>query len=538
MDVSHLHKSIDIDSLCKWLNIVSKETKSALIQKLSQWQTDELKLHNLSYEFATVQNALDNNTSVTNTIIKTLDTVHEYESELQTLLKENSELEKESVSELLFLNKYLSPLNFIPFLLTVWSLIRVYILPGLALLTPILMLVLPYILLRFVFKISMNMDTYFGMILCLLTGDTQSMLNISTLSFKTIINSFIKMLMESPGQALTKITGIGITVGQSLFQPYLTYRHLSAINTLINDKSNILSKFKHDYDKLYSLMKSVDLEMRKNPLPNLTTEREHVAYAILDPTPYKLALKNIGQIDALIRLAIKKECRAVHWQNNSVHFEIKNTFDINVAEENRKTFSVDLSKSSHHALLTGPNRGGKSTALRALCVSALLAHTYGCTIGSATLSPFELMYANLKSEDIPGSKSHFEREVDFSAQTLNTQKPTLVFIDELFHTTNPPDALEACKLYCNNLWNKSNVISVISTHLFELVENSPNTVQRLCCPAELAPNGSVTYHYGLNEGVCKVSSVFEIMSKYGYTVQLSAVENDLKKSDDGQNERT
>jgi hypothetical protein len=538
MDVSHLHKSIDIDSLCKWLNIVSEETKSAFVLKLSQWQSNENKLNNLSYQFATVQNALENNSSTTNTIIKTLDAIHEYETELQTLLKENSELEKESVSELLFLNKHLSPLNFIPFLLTVWSLVRVYILPGLALLTPILMLVLPYILLRFVFKISMNMDTYFGMIMCLLTGDTQSMLNISTLSFKTIIDSFVKMLIESPGQAITKITGIGITVGQSLFQPYLTYRHLSAINTLITNKSNILSKFKQDYDILFSHMKSINLEMRKNPLPDLTTEREHVAYAILDPTPYKLALKNIGQIDALIQLAIKKECRPVQWQNSSVQFILKNTFDINVDKENRKTFSIDLSNSSHHALLTGPNRGGKSTALRALCVSALLAHTYGCTIGSAKLSPFELMYANMKSEDIPGSKSHFEREVDFSAQTLSSQKPTLVFIDELFHTTNPPDALEACKLYCNNLWNKPNIISVISTHLFELVDNSPNTVQRLCCPAELAPNGSVTYHYGLQDGICKISSVFEIMSKYGYTIQLSAVENDLKKSEDGQNERT
>ena len=145
------------------------------------------------------------------------------------------------------------------------------------------------------------------------------------------------------------------------------------------------------------------------------------------------------------------------------------------------------------------------------------------------------MYANLKADDIPGSKSHFEREVDFTAQTLATKERTFVFVDELFHTTNPPDALQACRLYCNELWSRKNIVSIISTHIFELVEQSPElTVQRICCPAKQNDNGTVDYYYGLESGICKISSVFEILEKYGYKLIKSAVDMNLKKSEDGQ----
>ena len=133
------------------------------------------------------------------------------------------------------------------------------------------------------------------------------------------------------------------------------------------------------------------------------------------------------------------------------------------------------------------------------------------------MTPFSYMFAGLKADDIPGEKSHFEREVEFTAHTLRMDGPTLVFIDELFHTTNPPDALESCRIYCQQLWNKNNAVSVISTHLFDLVRTADTaTVQQLCCPAEYnQETGNVHYKYGLEEGICTVSSVHEILQKYG-----------------------
>jgi DNA mismatch repair ATPase MutS len=127
------------------------------------------------------------------------------------------------------------------------------------------------------------------------------------------------------------------------------------------------------------------------------------------------------------------------------------------------------------------------------------------------------MFVCLKPDDLPGSKSRFEREIEFTAATLRTTQPIMVLIDELYHSTNPSDAERSCDIYCNQLWKKPNVISVISTHLFGFVEKADKNIQRLCCPAT-NDNGAITFHYGLRKGICTISSVDLLLEKNGLCV--------------------
>jgi DNA mismatch repair ATPase MutS len=129
------------------------------------------------------------------------------------------------------------------------------------------------------------------------------------------------------------------------------------------------------------------------------------------------------------------------------------------------------------------------------------------------------MFVCLKPDDLPGSKSRFEREIEFTASTLTRQGPILVFIDELYHSTNPPYALRSCEIYCKELWKKTKTISVISTHIFEWVEKAPHTIQRLCCPATIDEKGDIEFQYQLEEGICKVSSVDTLLKKNGLIVR-------------------
>jgi DNA mismatch repair ATPase MutS len=205
-------------------------------------------------------------------------------------------------------------------------------------------------------------------------------------------------------------------------------------------------------------------------------------------------------------------------------FCFKEICDIGIASAKQRPFSVrigsrDSSKhNSKHALLTGPNRGGKSTALRAVLRNLILAHCFGVGIGSyIELTPFDWIQSCLRLEDLPGRASLFEREVAFAAASLSRPigKRGAVFVDELFHSTNPPDAAAASAHYLQQLWNQPQIASIISTHVFELVEAAPAGIQRLCCPAELRADGSVDYKYGIARGICKVSSVGEIMQEQG-----------------------
>jgi hypothetical protein len=529
MDVTHLHSTIDIDALADWLGLTNEYTKEALKSRLKIWRFEIKDLQSLSYQFASVKNALEANPEIKEKITNLFNKLDKQEPAIQEALQKNSDMENESAAELIFLNSILSPLNFIPFLLTIWSYIRVYIFPGMSLIMPIMMLILPYIIIRFVFHLPIPTDRYISMIVGLLAGDTGALLNPeSSPTFGELVSTFVDGVKQSPIQALMKVGGIGTTVVQSVVQPYLSYRHLSAINSLLYTKSSSLKLLENMYYSVSSALKELEMEMPRCPIPRLSTERQHLAHALLDSVPYKLALRYLGNVKVLLDLSINKDINPVYWKGKTTEpiLHIQDTFDIRVSSIQRVPISINLSKKRHHALLTGPNRGGKSTALRAVALSALLAHTFGCSIGRYTeMTPYKYLFAALKRDDIPGEKSHFEREVEFTAQTLSSDGPALILVDELFHTTNPPDALASCKIYTESLWNRDDIVSIISTHLFDLVEDTKSErVQQLCCPAEYKDTeGSVEYKYGITEGICKVSSVYEILKKYGYKPILSAL---------------
>jgi DNA mismatch repair ATPase MutS len=98
------------------------------------------------------------------------------------------------------------------------------------------------------------------------------------------------------------------------------------------------------------------------------------------------------------------------------------------------------------------------------------------------------------------------------------QRPTetgLVLFDELFHSTNPPDGSRTAKLFLDQIWNQHNILSVISTHVFEIAKTSPESVERLCVPAYKKENGDLEFTYTLQRGICEVSSVDTILKEKG-----------------------
>jgi hypothetical protein len=48
-----------------------------------------------------------------------------------------------------------------------------------------------------------------------------------------------------------------------------------------------------------------------------------------------------------------------------------------------------------------------------------------------------------------------------------------------------------------------------------LVENAPDNVQAICCPAAQSLDGRIRYSYKAEPGICQVSSVRTVWQKYG-----------------------
>ena len=500
--MSSTHDIIDVSIFSEWIQLQTSASKAAFKKQLNEWTYDSQQLATLSAKYKRFKQAFKKSPTFFDKCKSIFSEISTIEQKLDKLINNNSELERESYNEILFFKPILQPFNFIPYLLSIWSIIRIYILPGISLLIPLLTLIAPYLIIKFVFCIPMTFTNYTSILHSMVSGNFQNMME-----NKPSDNSygFIKQLGI-----------VAVTILQGILQPYWTHTHLKSIDAIIQEHGALILRFKELYSELSELLSVHGFIFFTCPFPNINNERDAIARVILEPSYFKIALKYIGSLEVIMNLAYHKDIYPVKWVSSSTPvFRSKNTFDFNVADKlTCKKISVDFNE-KRHALLTGPNKGGKSTVLRALSMGALLAHTYGCAIGEFTLTPFKNIFVCLKPDDLPGSKSRFEREIEFTANTLTVKEPILIFIDELYHSTNPPDALRSCEIYCEQLWNKNNTISIISTHLFEFVDNAPDTIQRLCCPANTETDGNITFLYTLESGVCKVSSVDTLLKENG-----------------------
>jgi hypothetical protein len=507
--MSAVDSIVDTEKLSEWLELKTDAAKKCLNKQLMAWTSEPSQLFSLSGRFKRFKEGFARDPTFYAKCKSIFNDISECEKELNNLTKTDSELEKESYNEILFIKPILRPLNFIPYFLSIWAFTRVYLLPGLSFIVPFLTLIAPYIVLKFAFNVPITLNNYMNILHSMVSGNFAKLGDPTAADVATGI---------SPGAFIKQFGVVLVTFIQGIIQPYWTYKHLKSIDTIISDKGHVVLKFKSLYQELQNTLSANGFKFYKCPLPDISDEREATAQIVLNSSYFKMALKYVGSLEVIMKLANKEEMEPVHWiRAGTPVFRIRNTFDFQVPENSRKTISASFDN-RRHALLTGPNKGGKSTVLRALSISALLAHTYGCTMGALTATPFTKMFVCLKPDDLPGSKSRFEREIEFTANTIKFNQPILIFIDELYHSTNPPDALRSCQIYCSQLWAKTNAVSVISTHLFELVDNCDKTIQRLCCPARIDDDGDIQFEYTLEKGICKVSSVDELLKNNGLLV--------------------
>jgi DNA mismatch repair ATPase MutS len=128
----------------------------------------------------------------------------------------------------------------------------------------------------------------------------------------------------------------------------------------------------------------------------------------------------------------------------------------------------------------------------------------------------------------------FETEVKFAADTVRAASidgPGLILFDELFHSTNPPDSERSAIQFLHRLWKKTQTFSIVSTHLFPLVSAVLKHVQAICCDAKQLDEGEIQYSYGVQKGVCKISSVHKVWEKFGlarYVARSNSEQQSLK----------
>jgi len=430
--------------------------------------------------------------------------------------KDKDSLENDSIGQLSFQHTLLKPLNQVPWALLVVAMFKVWVVPAMSVFLPLIVWILPYVLLRFVYALPISQDQYVTILQHLLSG-----------------NMSIPDLDASAGAAAAAATGgftmktvfqgmmFAFTFLQSMIQPIQNAMHLYKTDAVcvkigkqILEVRKIVQELRADIGSFNGI--HVKLSFGLDPLPDSDVRR---AFIIVQEYPENIHMtfRDLAHVESLWRIATTDALNPIVFTRNAL--VLNDCHDISLKGV-AVTSSIEMVVDGKpHAVLTGPNGGGKSSFLRAALQAVLLGHAFGFAPAKRAFMPrFTWIASGLQLRDTPGSLSMFETEVKFAAECIRNAKrygPGLVLFDELFHSTNPPDGVRTAGQFLHRLWKQKDLFSIVSTHVFSLVEAAPSNVQAVCCPAIEGENGDITYSYGVQPGMCKVSSVHTVWEKFG-----------------------
>ncbi len=441
------------------------------------------------------------------------DRAAEIEEELTTFFQEaeanKDSLENDSIAQLSFQDDYLKPLNHVPWMIMLIAIFKVWIVPTITLLTRIIAWAIPYLLLRFVYALPIDQQEYAHILQGMWLGN---------MTPPGVDLPAAPQDMLSPRSILQFIL-FGFSFAQGMIQPIQNAMHLYKTDRIITDLGKKLLELRDIMKAMKADAATLDVKLTST-LEELEDSDYRRAFMLVKEQPERLQIlyRDLANLEVLWRIASAEHLLQPVVFKPDVLF-LEEMTDISLTDGVSSSLEL-VSRSQRHAVITGPNGGGKSSFLRATLQCVVLGHSYGVAPAQRAFMPrFHWIASGLQLRDTPGLYSMFETEVKFAADCIRSSRisgPGLVLFDELFHSTNPPDGTRSAKVFLKELWSpESNVFSVISTHVFPLVENAPDNVQAICCPASQSLDGRIHYSYKAEPGICQVSSVRTVWQKYG-----------------------
>ncbi len=485
--------------------------KDQLKEGLQKWPKSISDCQARATSFHKLKEFVTQNTSAT----QELAALSKEVQHIEPLLRECTEVEKEGYNQVCFRGSPWSGLNAIPFALLLLSFYKSYIVPGVSIFLPFVSWLFPFALLRGFYKIPISFGDYTKILWRMWNGQPlprtpQDFLNPPPAPPTDVL---------SQGRVLIQNGWTLMTLGQAIYHPIQQARHFQKLDGDCYALGNSILQIRQIATNLAKTYKSWFPRWFSPWIQQCPDQDARQAFAFCLEKPFWLrhTLRCIGRFEILYRLALRPDTTAAKFcATETPRLILKGFGDPAIPLQNRILSNVVLGVPQYHALITGPNRGGKSSFLRGIRLNVLYAHAFGVVFAQdSTLSFYTWIADGLNLHDEPGQTSMFEREVQFASGVLEkTQGFGLVLYDELFHSTNPPDATRSSQIFCEKLWQKTNCISLLSTHIYCLAEEAPSNLVKPLCLASWIHNGKYRFSYKVQKGICKVSSVDLLLRQF------------------------
>ena len=185
------------------------------------------------------------------------------------------------------------------------------------------------------------------------------------------------------------------------------------------------------------------------------------------------------------------------------------------------TNSFDL---SNPIVLTGPNASGKTTLLKAAMLNTILGQQIGYAYcESLKFTPYDQFHCYIDIPDTSGRDSLFQAEARRCFDILDeiksdkSKKHFCVF-DEIYSGTNPSEAVASAYAFVKSMTKRSNTTFLLTTHFYnlcELIEENKLRISNKQMGFKLK-EGEVDYTYKMKKGISNLKGGLSVLRKLGY----------------------
>ena len=454
---------------------------------------------------------------------------------LEKALEEKVDMEDERLKEyyaqiLWEKDSFASFLNESPMWLEAANLWKVWLLPAVSILIPVIIIVLPYVIIRMTTQSDLSVPEYWELLQHILKQQGGQGNMISGMLLPPWVSTG-----GTTSQAAQRWLQWGLSIfmfGSSIWQQVTLSQHLHTITQDMRKRGGYIWELQTIWNELSGMVGPVitkymdlpdneDLPEDENTLGifGYTWNRPHVLIGLT---------KNIAILDVMITCCTLEQIGfPTYVEGNETQLYIENFYHPHLGKTKPVVNTIDLCASkTTNALVTGPNRGGKSTSLKAILTNVITAQSLGfCFARRMRITPFQQIHTALSPSDTLGRLSLFEAEIEFAKEILENLDPakeggkSLLVMDEIFHSTNAIDGEEASRIFLDKVYALTGHASLISTHYTKLPESyaKGKQCQALCLQASPHRENpdQLNYTYKMRKGINSLSSVREILKERG-----------------------
>ncbi len=470
-------------------------------------------------------------------IKKNLIKLSETENSLFWIFKANN-VEQENLMNILYFNNFfLKYLNNSSHILSGLNLYKIFISPFIGILSPIAGVIVPYLVLRFKLKVKFSFIKYvkflYNYYVNMNLGNMFGNSYLNTLRkiwygftilfyFNGIFNSFqlSKLSYSINNTICNHISNCGIFIKNGL----------QVLEKLFNfNDFNVIFNITNNYSPENSIIKSFkNLNITSNEYFNNFGEKLRL-YRLIKNPENKIDLYNIINLiylcDTIYSIYISKTendlVAPIYSISDDPGIQIKGLRHPNI-EKDKVVKNDILLDNKNNLIITGPNAGGKSTFIKSIAINILLSQTICLSFSdSMNLTPFYYIASQMNIVDDKGCESLFEAEMNRIIKNVNIIKNcqennrlSIIFLDELFNSTNVIEGICGSYGICKNLGDIKTNITLLTTHFTYLYKlKDTGKYKNYQMSVNIKQNDEIEFPYKISRGISIQYIALELLKK-------------------------